>query len=631
MKLPIEDRFIQVKRNLGRKPNSYDSYEAHVKLLADRIRVASQVVRQQSKRGHEQSKAHYDKRAREREFNAGDIVYLYDPVASRSKAKKFAYHWTGPFEIIEKLSNLVYTVKISEEKCINVHINRLKECNSRHMSSNDATVIISPPSITSEERNEETPEQNMEPANDELSGTAKKKQKAVNKRCDDSDKDWEPGTSVRRQNKDKETITSPYKLRDRGNQPRKYTFDSDEEIDDVQDDNGETNVANSELNNEPSHDQDTYEGLKTTRRRLGLRQGGSVLKDRDVLLTGDKWTIVVNINLEVYRNLIVRIREILEEARQEIPRIMFGRLTVLWTELDRVGDIVDNLADELLDITKLLPEPDTSFQLQHARQRYSVLTDPRPTPRARRQAQRNEVAMNLDELNEEEVTTSDPDPKEQQAASNRGSAQLARRRVQTIAQEVLQRHEYSKSEYSLHHLDEFRAWLQEREMAILQLICNALSCVMSKGRLSRHSSLNDIIKRALTSSGVPSILEPSGISRSDGKRPDGLTLVPWRVGKSLIWDSTCVDTLAPSTSKTPGSAAESAAVSKHHKYKHLADNYIFVPFAVETFGSSPPEAEAYCSFLGTLEAVNIYVSALVSPFSAAMLQVFWRPSPSSLI
>lgn len=97
---------------------------------------------------------------------------------------------------------------------------------------------------------------------------------------------------------------------------------------------------------------------------LALDKGAVFLKDRDVLLTGDKWTIVVNINLEVYRNLIVRIREILEEARQEIPRIMFGRLTVLWTELDRVGDIVDNLADELLDITKLLPEPDTSFQLQ---------------------------------------------------------------------------------------------------------------------------------------------------------------------------------------------------------------------------------------------------------------------------
>ncbi|KAJ4434286.1 hypothetical protein ANN_22838 [Periplaneta americana] len=129
---------------------------------------------------------------------------------------------------------------------------------------------------------------------------------------------------------------------------------------------------------------------------------------------------------------------------------------------------------------------------------------------------------------------------------------------------------------------------------------HALSCVMSKGHLSRHSSLNDIIKRALTSSGVPSILEPSGISRSDGKRPDGLTLVPWRVGKSLIWDSTCVYTLPhlSSTSKTPGSAAESAAVSQHHKYKHLEDNYTFVPFAVETFGSRCSEAKALISTIG---------------------------------
>ncbi|KAJ4445708.1 hypothetical protein ANN_12393 [Periplaneta americana] len=131
---------------------------------------------------------------------------------------------------------------------------------------------------------------------------------------------------------------------------------------------------------------------------------------------------------------------------------------------------------------------------------------------------------------------------------------------------------------------------------------HALSFVMSKGRLSRHSSLNDIIKRALTSSGVPSILEPSGISRSDGKRPDDLTLVQWRVGKSLIWDSTCVDTLAPShlssTSKTPGCVAESAAVIRHHKYKHIADNYIFVPFAAETFGSWRSEAKALISTIG---------------------------------
>ena len=30
--------------------------------------------------------------------------------------------------------------------------------------------------------------------------------------------------------------------------------------------------------------------------------------------------------------------------------------------------------------------------------------------------------------------------------------------------------------------------------------------------------------------------EPQGLSRSDGKRPDGLTLIPWQAGKALTWD-----------------------------------------------------------------------------------------------
>ena len=33
------------------------------------------------------------------------------------------------------------------------------------------------------------------------------------------------------------------------------------------------------------------------------------------------------------------------------------------------------------------------------------------------------------------------------------------------------------------------------------------------------------------------------VSCSDGKRLDGATLVPWKCGKLLVWDATCVDTL----------------------------------------------------------------------------------------
>lgn len=131
---------------------------------------------------------------------------------------------------------------------------------------------------------------------------------------------------------------------------------------------------------------------------------------------------------------------------------------------------------------------------------------------------------------------------------------------------------------------------------------HGLSCPKNTGRYSRHSTINDIIKRALISSGFPTILEPIGISRSDGKRPDGLTLIPWAKGKSLLWDATCVDTLAPShlsnTSKQCGSAAISAVSKKKNKYSNIIDNYVFVVFAVETLGPWCTEAKDLVNEIG---------------------------------
>jgi len=40
--------------------------------------------------------------------------------------------------------------------------------------------------------------------------------------------------------------------------------------------------------------------------------------------------------------------------------------------------------------------------------------------------------------------------------------------------------------------------------------------------------------------------EPSGLSRSDGKRPDGVTLTPWCARRSLIWEVTVTCTTADS-------------------------------------------------------------------------------------
>jgi len=43
-----------------------------------------------------------------------------------------------------------------------------------------------------------------------------------------------------------------------------------------------------------------------------------------------------------------------------------------------------------------------------------------------------------------------------------------------------------------------------------------------------HNVMNGIIFRLLSSAGIPASKEPTGLTRLDGKRPDGLTLVPWQ-------------------------------------------------------------------------------------------------------
>src|SRR6218665_3877535 len=80
---------------------------------------------------------------------------------------------------------------------------------------------------------------------------------------------------------------------------------------------------------------------------------------------------------------------------------------------------------------------------------------------------------------------------------------------------------------------------------------------------------------------------------SDGKPPDGATLIPWTAGRYMAWDATGVDTCAASqlsqTAISAGSAAEQAAVRKTAKYALLPAAHVFVPIAVESLG--PVNAE----------------------------------------
>ena len=115
-----------------------------------------------------------------------------------------------------------------------------------------------------------------------------------------------------------------------------------------------------------------------------------------------------------------------------------------------------------------------------------------------------------------------------------------------------------------------------------------LSCRFSAGQFPRHSAINNIIKRSLDTAGLHSILEPVGLDRGDGRRPDGVTSFPFKGGKALAWDATCTDSFSASnlysTILNPGSASSAAEDLKRRKYSQLVADFEFVPVAVETSG-----------------------------------------------
>jgi len=113
---------------------------------------------------------------------------------------------------------------------------------------------------------------------------------------------------------------------------------------------------------------------------------------------------------------------------------------------------------------------------------------------------------------------------------------------------------------------------------------HGLSCRLGPGRYARHAGLNDLIWRGLTQAGIHSVKEPQGMLRSDGKKPDGLTLIPWRSVRCMTWDVTVADTVALSnlatTSARKGGAAELAEARKEAKYTQLMQSHALCPIGL---------------------------------------------------
>jgi len=131
--------------------------------------------------------------------------------------------------------------------------------------------------------------------------------------------------------------------------------------------------------------------------------------------------------------------------------------------------------------------------------------------------------------------------------------------------------------------------LKAQNVAAAKLLISwgSMACTKNAGCFPRHLAINSILKRSLTRTGLPSTLEPVDLT-NNGRRPDGLTLGPWYRGRSLVWDTTVVDTFAQGhykdSARQAGFAATKAEVAKCQKYHDLQSNYHFQPVAIETTG-----------------------------------------------
>ena len=88
------------------------AYDNYVQELRKRFRATSQVARENVKQAKILAKKQYDKTSREKTFQVGDTVLLYDEMIRRGRSKKLELKWIGPYTVTEKYNDVNYTIKM---------------------------------------------------------------------------------------------------------------------------------------------------------------------------------------------------------------------------------------------------------------------------------------------------------------------------------------------------------------------------------------------------------------------------------------------------------------------------------------------------------------------------------------
>jgi hypothetical protein len=122
---------------------------ADLKLWLSQRELMLRAVQQHLLRAQQRMKNQADKHRSEREYQVGDMVYLklqpyvHTYVAVRAN-HKLAYKYFGPFEILQRVGNIAYKLKLPESAAVHpvFHVSQLKpSLHSRHLVSSSLPVV----------------------------------------------------------------------------------------------------------------------------------------------------------------------------------------------------------------------------------------------------------------------------------------------------------------------------------------------------------------------------------------------------------------------------------------------------------------------------------------------------------
>ena len=100
---------------------------AYVTKLSDRMEKIHNLARDKLLEANERHKRTYDLKQFQNNYKVGDQVLLFMPAVKRGRNKKLSSRWTGPYRIVEVLSDVVFRIRLNNQvKDKIVHHNRLK-------------------------------------------------------------------------------------------------------------------------------------------------------------------------------------------------------------------------------------------------------------------------------------------------------------------------------------------------------------------------------------------------------------------------------------------------------------------------------------------------------------------------